>query len=223
MIEFHCLPDPEELAEAAARRVLAAAETAIAARGRFRLVLAGGQTPLAAYRRLAEVSADWGRWEVFFGDERCLPPGHPERNDQAARLAWLDRVPIPPAQIHPIPAELGPKTAAERYAELIQLHLPFDLVLLGLGEDGHSASLFPGHPLDADALVVPVDAAPKPPPERVSLGLRALSEAGSVLVLVSGQAKRQALARLRAGDDLPIARIRPRGQLLVLADAAACG
>ncbi|QIK37078.1 6-phosphogluconolactonase [Caldichromatium japonicum] len=223
MIEFHCLSDSEQLAEAAARQVLVAAEAAITARRRFRLVLAGGQTPLATYRRLAEMSAEWGHWEVFFGDERCLPQTHPERNDQAARLNWLDRVPIPPQKIHPIPAELGAKTAAARYTDLIQGHLPFDLVLLGLGEDGHTASLFPGHPSDADALVIPVYDAPKPPPERVSLGPRALSNCQSVLMLVSGQGKRQALARLRAGEDLPIARIRPRGQLLILADAAAWG
>jgi 6-phosphogluconolactonase len=125
--------------------------------------------PLAVYRRLVEPPADWARWHLFFGDERCLPAGDPERNSLAARAVWLDRVPIPPDNVHPIRAELGAEPAAAHYAELIRDRLPFDLVLLGLGEDGHTASLFPGHAIQDAALVMPVHDAPKPPADRVSL------------------------------------------------------
>ncbi|MCK7576154.1 MAG: 6-phosphogluconolactonase [Chromatiales bacterium] len=222
-LDFQCFVSAEQVAETTSRRLLAAAEHAIAARGRFQIVLAGGRTPLAVYRRLVDQPADWARWHLFFGDERCLPADDPERNSLAAHEVWLDRVPIPPGNIHPIPAELGAETAAARYAELIRDRLPFDLVLLGLGEDGHTASLFPGHPIPDEALVIPVRDAPKPPPERVSLTPPALGSSRAILILVTGRGKREALARWRAGADLPISRIVTRGRLEVLLDAEAAG
>jgi 6-phosphogluconolactonase len=163
------------------------------------------------------------RWHVFFGDERCLPADDPERNSLAARRAWLDRVSIPPDNIYPINAELGAETAAARYTELIRDRLPFDLVLLGLGEDGHTASLFPGHPIQNEALVIPVQGAPKLPPERVSLTPLALGSSRAILILVTGRGKREALAHWRAGADLPISRIVTSGRLEVLMDAEAAG
>jgi 6-phosphogluconolactonase len=222
-IDFQCFASAEQVAETTTQRLLAAAERAIAARGRFQLVLAGGRTPLAVYRRLVEPPADWARWHLFFGDERCLPAGDPERNSLAARAVWLDRVPIPPHNIHPIRAELGAEPAAAHYAELIRDRLPFDLVLLGLGEDGHTASLFPGHAIQDAALVMPVHDAPKPPADRVSLTPLALGASRAILILVTGRGKREALARWRAGADLPIAKIVTSGRLEVLMDAEAAG
>jgi len=221
--EFQCFASDEQVAETATRRLLAAAEHAIAERGRFQLVLAGGRTPLAVYRLLVEQPADWASWHLFFGDERCLPADDPERNSLAAREVWLDRVPIPPDNIHPIRAELGAEPAAAHYAELIRDRLPWDLVLLGLGEDGHTASLFPGHPIPDESLVIPVHDAPKPPPERVSLTPQALGSSRAILILVTGRGKREALARWRAGADLPIAKIVTSGYLEVLMDAEAAG
>ncbi|MTW22551.1 6-phosphogluconolactonase [Allochromatium palmeri] len=220
-LDFQSFASAEQIAETTARRLLDAAERAIAERGRFQLVLAGGRTPLAAYRRLVDQPADWARWHIFFGDERCLPADDPERNSLAAREVWLDRVPIPPDNIHPIPAELGAETAAARYAELIRDRRPFDLVLLGLGEDGHTASLFPGHPIQEAALVIPVYGAPKPPAERVSLTPLALGSSRAILILVTGRGKHEALARWRAGADLPVSRIISAGRLEVLMDAEA--
>lgn len=222
-IDFQCFASTERVAAAATRRLLGAAERAIAARGRFQLVLAGGRTPLAVYRRLVGCPADWARWHLFFGDERCLPADDPERNSLAARRAWLDRAPIPPDNIHPIPAELGAETAAARYAELIRDRLPFDLALLGMGEDGHTASLFPGHAIADATLVMPVHAAPKPPADRVSLTPLALGSSRAILILVTGRGKREALTRWRAGADLPISRIVTSGRLEVLMDAEAAG
>ncbi len=214
-------PDAAAVAMAAARRILASARSAITERRAFHLVLAGGGTPQAAYRLLAQAEADWSRWHIWFGDERCLPPADPERNSRMAASAWLERVAIPPAQVHPIPAELGSEAAAERYAAAVRPVLPFDLVLLGMGEDGHTASLFPGQQHPPEELVHPVHAAPKPPPERVSLGLAALAASRGLLVLVSGKGKCSAVRRWRAGEDLPVARVQCSAGVEVLADRAA--
>ena len=220
---WHSFPDSQTLAQAAAEAVLEAAREAIAARGEFRLVLAGGRTPELAYRMLAKAEADWPRWRIYFGDERCLPPHDPERNSEMARVAWLGRVPIPAGNVFSIRAELGPETAAARYAAMVRDALPFDLVLLGMGEDGHTASLFPGHRHPETELVHPVYRAPKPPPERVSLSAAALGNARRVLILVSGAGKREAVQRWRCGEALPVAGICGLEGVDVLIDRDAAG
>lgn len=185
-------------------------------------MLAGGTTPVAVYRLLVNAQTDWRCWHVFFGDERCVPEGDPARNDAMARRAWLDAVAIPAAQIFPIPAELGAEAAAEGYRQLLAGIDLFDLVLLGLGEDGHTASLFPGHDLGEkpDMAVLAVHGAPKPPPDRVSLGADRLGHARSVLFLVSGDSKRDALARLKHGEPIPAAAIRSAAGVDIHADVA---
>ncbi|NEV62514.1 6-phosphogluconolactonase [Thiorhodococcus minor] len=222
-IDFHLCESSGQLARLAAQRILTSARRAITTRGCFRLVLAGGRTPLNAYTLLVDATSDWDRWHIFFGDERCLPPGDPERNSHAADQHFLSRVSIPAANIHPIPAELGAESAAEAYAELIAPQLPLDLVLLGLGEDGHTASLFPGQEIPEGVLAMPVHDAPKPPPDRVSLTPDAIASSHEVLVLVSGAGKREALAQWRSGKDLPISRIKSDGRVEVLMDVAAAG
>lgn len=220
-VRWHRYADAAALAAATVDRIQTAAAAAIAKRGWFRLVLAGGGTPELSYRVLAETSEDWARWEIWFGDERCLPPEDPARNSRMAARAWLDRVPLPAANIHPIPAELGPERAAERYAAELASALPFDLVLLGMGEDGHTASLFSGQIHPSDRLVLPVHNAPKPPPDRVSLSLSALSAARELLILVSGHGKRAAVQGWRAGGDLPVAQVHCPAGIDVLIDEAA--
>lgn len=217
------LASPREVAKAAVERVLEAAERAIRRKGRFDIALAGGSTPRAAYRLLSSSGADWARWQIWFGDERCLPPGDPRRNDSMALEAWLGQVAVPRGQVHSIPAELGPREAAERYAAWVRSALPFDLVLLGLGEDGHTASLFPGQEQPPGELVHAVCGAPKPPAERVSLSVEALSSAGEILVLVTGAGKLDAVRRWRGGEDLPISRVRTQSGVDVLLDEAASG
>lgn len=198
------------------------ARQALADRGVFHLVLAGGNTPRALYRRLADIQTDWSCWHIWFGDERCLPPHHADRNSCMAGDVWLDASIIPQEQIHVIPAELGATTAARIYAQQLLSVGQFDLVLLGLGEDGHTASLFPGQ-IDDDLKldVVAVFAAPKPPPERVSLSVSRLSRAREVLFLVNGQGKMAAVADWRAGKTIPAALICPADgvDVLVTADA----
>jgi len=213
-------PDAAAVARVAADRIAAAAATAISDHQRFRVVLAGGRTPQAVYRLLARSPQDWSHWEIYFGDERCLPPDHPDRNSRMARDAWLGRI-SPKPVVHVIPAELGPEAAADAYSSLVERAAPFDLVLLGVGEDGHTASLFPSHPLDAQAWTVAVHDAPKPPPQRVSLGLRALRSTREVLVMATGPGKHSVLQRWRDGVDLPVARVCAGLAGAVLTDLAA--
>ncbi|AEB11765.1 6-phosphogluconolactonase [Marinithermus hydrothermalis] len=184
-----------------------------------RAVFAGGRTPLAAYRHLAQSDLHWSRIQLIVSDERCVPPEAPERNDRALREA-LGNLGY---TLHAYPAEHGPVAAAEAMEAVVASLVPFDLVLLGLGEDGHTASLFPAHAaLEAPTLVAPVFQAPKPPPSRVTLTPRALSQTPTVLYLVTGSGKRAALRAWLAGEDLPPKRIQAP-EVLVFADTAAGG
>lgn len=200
--------DPEGLSAAVAQRVAELAAQAIAARGVFHLALAGGETPRRCYEKLRYLPVDWTHVQVYFGDERCLPVGDAGRNDHMAREALLEHVAIPPDNIHAIPAELGAHEAAARYAAVLENAAPLDLALLGMGEDGHIASLFPGNPATGStAATVPVFNAPKPPAERVSLGLDTLNTARQRIFLVAGAGKRDALEQILQGKSLPAARV----------------
>ncbi len=195
--------DDAALADAACRLIGSAAASAIAARNRFRLVLAGGSTPLDIYRRLAVSDQAWKNWTLYYGDERCLPADDPQRNSQMVAATGLaDRA----GEHFPIPTELGAELAAAQYQALIGTILPFDLVLLGIGEDGHTASLFPGHAWPEES-VFAVQDAPKPPPQRVTLGIAALQNCHQMLVLITGMNKVDAVRRWRAGADLPVAHV----------------
>lgn len=221
---WQVFPDAAALAGQAEALILDAARQSIAARGVFHLVLAGGNTPKDAYERLRECGANWAKWQIYFGDERCLPRGDPGRNDTMARRAWFDHITIPPVNIHPIPAELGAEQGAQRYAEILRRAPQFDLVLLGLGDDGHTASLFPGQQYGLEKNqrdVVAVRMAPKPPPERVSLSAARLSRARRVLFLVGGETKREAVKLWRAGADIPARHITPAQGVDVYVDRAA--
>lgn len=220
---WHALSNARAVQDDALARILAAAEAAIAARGRFDLVLAGGETPCAVYRRLRLAEADWARWHLYFGDERCLPAADPARNSRLAGEAWLDHGAIPAGQVHVIPAELGAVPAAESYAATLRPVGDFDLVLLGLGEDGHTASLFPGRDCGATlgaADVLAIHDAPKAPAERVSLSAARLGRARAVVFLVTGDAKRSALAAWRAGKIIPASYIAPAVGVDVLFEAS---
>jgi 6-phosphogluconolactonase len=230
----------DDVADAAVFLFVTLAAKATEERGVFFCSLAGGRTPLSAYRILAspQISSkvNWPRVHVFWGDERCVPEGDPDRNDEAALEALLRRVPIPSKNIHR--AQANEPEAAQKYEtdlrgtfeENLSLSpsssVPrFDLILLGLGPDGHTASLFPGFPAveETTRLVVRVDGAPKPPPARITFTLPLLDAARHVAFLVTGKDKNTALRRVLNGDRaLPAARVAPRdGTLVFLSDAAA--
>ncbi len=204
---WHCLDTAEQVANAVYQRILDAAEIAIAKRGKFKLVLAGGSTPEKVYQLLSRSHADWSKWHIYYGDERCLPASDKDRNSTMATLAFLGKVAIPAAQIFTIPAELGPEQGALQYLATVAEALPFDMVLLGMGEDGHTASLFPGHPHSPEELTHAVYNSPKPPPERVSISAKALSNSSELIFLITGSNKQDAVKAWKQGDDLPVAHI----------------
>ncbi len=190
------------------------ARHAIASRGAFSIALAGGTTPRPIYEALAAMprarAIDWARWHVFFGDERCVPAESPESNHRMAREALLGRVPIPAAQVHRIAAEGDPEAAAR--ASETALPEALDVVLLGVGPDGHVASLFPGSPLleERTRRYAVVRGAPKPPSVRITVTPPVLAAARARLVVAAGAEKADVIARARRGDEtLPAALARP--------------
>ena len=217
-MRWHFFSGAEALCAAVVAQFAETANASIAAHGSFQVALAGGRTPTGIYEKLRGIDTDWSRWFIYFGDERCLPRGDCGRNDTMARASWLDHVSIPSAQIHAIPAELGAEQGAAAYATALAALREFDLVLLGLGEDGHTASLFPGHALDAQAAAVAVHAAPKPPAERISLSAGRLSAARAVWFLVTGAEKREALRRWQRGEAIPAASIKPTAGVDIYTD-----
>jgi 6-phosphogluconolactonase len=232
-------PTPDALADEAARRFASLAQAAIARRGRFSVALSGGSTPRALHQRLAQPplaeTIDWGKVSVFWGDERFVPPDSEDSCFRMARETLLDHVPIPAAQIFPVPTIGGtPERAAAAYAETLVAQLGgdtprFDLVLLGMGPDGHTASLFPGHPepsAPGGELVIAVHNSPKPPPTRISLTYRTINAAEHIIFLVAGADKATALREVLRGPRdvarLPAQGVRPtQGELEWLVDSAA--
>ena len=196
--------------QATVNRILAAANEGIAARGAFSIVLAGGSTPKSVYALLKDASADWSKWHVYHNDDRCLPVDHVERNSLMARTTWLNHVAIPANQIHDIPAELGNIEGAKAYAKTLAGVPTFDLVLLGLGEDGHTASLFPNQAVDNSANAVPVFDAPKPPADRITMSQQRLSNTREVIFLVTGAGKQEAVDNWRKGVAIPATLITPQ-------------
>jgi 6-phosphogluconolactonase len=233
------LPDPAALADEAARRFVALAQAAVADRGRFTVALSGGSTPRALHERLAQSplseAVDWAHVHVFWGDERMVPPDDSESSYRMARETLLRHVPIPAANIYPVPTVGGtPEAAASAYAETLRATFGaesprFDLILLGIGPDAHTASLFPGQSevvRPSNALVVAVHNAPKPPPVRVTFTYELINAAANVLFLVAGADKAVALREVLHGPAdlarLPAQGVRPKhGSLVWLADAAA--
>lgn len=216
--ERKVFPDASRVAEEACELIKQAANKAIEINGIFRIVLAGGTTPERIYTMLAKEAYDWSKWEFYLGDERCLDVSSPERNSQMALRTWLNEIEVPAENIYFIPSELGAEKAAREYAETIKSKMPFDLVLLGMGEDGHTASLFPGHKHDLAELVHAVYEAPKPPSDRVSLSASSLSNSKQVLIIITGAGKRISMKAWEDGEQLPIAEISALQSLTVFLD-----
>jgi 6-phosphogluconolactonase len=234
--------DARVLAEAVAARLVVRLIDAQAERGVADLVLTGGRIASAIYEAVAASPArdalDWSRVELWWGDERFLPSGHPDRNETQARSALLNRVPLDPARVHPMPASDGPdgndpEAAAARYAEELARaakpgseRLPhFDVLLLGVGEDGHVASVFPEHPVAYEHRTVSaVRGSPKPPPIRTTLTLPTINTAEEVWLTAAGNDKAGAVGMALTGAgpvQLPAAGVRGLSRTLWLLDRAA--
>ena len=219
-------PDAESVAERAAALIDQRIAHARAYGRELHVALAGGGTPKRAYELLAANEGSWKHVHLWLGDERCVPEDHPDSNARMVRESLLAVERPEPPVLHVVASPEVPEDAAWLYGLQIREHVPdavFDIVLLGMGPDGHTCSLFPGHPvLDvSQAIVAPVRDSPKPPPERVTLTLPVLRAARHTLLLATGEEKREALARAVAGDqDIPLARLGP-GLDEIACDAAA--
>jgi 6-phosphogluconolactonase len=223
------------LAAATAARLVTSLVDAQAEWGSASLVLTGGRVGIAVLAHLRDSPArdavDWSAVDLYWGDERFLPSGHPDRNETQAREALLDHVPVSPERVHamaPSDGEFGddPDAAAAAYAEILAAAEEIDVCLLGVGEEGHTASLFPDSPgvHETAASVVAVRNCPKPPPTRVSLTLPALRRATEVWLIAAGEAKREAVTQALTGADeikLPAAGARGRRHTRWLLDEAA--
>ena len=225
---------PEELAEAAARGFVERAAAAIAERGRFAVALAGGSTPKSTYEILARDHAnavDWPNVHVFFGDERTVPPDHEDSNYRTAREALLDHVPV--GSVHPMRGELPPEEAAASYEEDLRAFFGEDppalnLIMLGIGGDGHTASLFPEtSALEVTDRLVVANPVPKLDTTRITLTVPVLNAAWEVYFLVAGEDKAEALEEILEGDadprEYPAKLVQPPGGPTWMVDRAAAG
>ncbi len=234
MTRVQVLASAQELARAASwyiqHRLLEAARS----RGRVLLALSGGSTPLPVYERLAKLALPWDRLHLFWGDERCVPPDDERSNFGNAHRTLLSHVPIPEANLHRIQGELEPKEAAQSYENDLRKFFgseppSMDLVLLGMGADGHTASLFPGGPELEESRSWAVNSEPpagtEPALPRVTLTLPAINAARAVLFLVAGLDKRPAVSRILkvigSGRETPAGRIMPKGELAWFLDREA--
>ncbi len=218
--EVTIFPTPEMLAERAAHEFARLSQASIELHGRFSVALSGGSTPQAMYAHLAEEplrsQVDWGRVYVFWGDERCVPPDSPQSNYGNARSRLLQRVPIPEGNIYRIPAEMEPQKAARQYEETLLRYFgaleleedreraAFDLVLLGMGDEGHTASLFPGTlAVSEPTHWVSAEYVEKLSAWRISLTPALFNRAAQVLFLVAGANKASTLVTVLYGSDQP--------------------
>lgn len=205
MSNYKVYTNPESVAQAAADYLFHQIKTCVAEKGQCHVVLPGGGTPARCLELLAEKSLPWKNIHWYLGDERCYPVGHAERNDTMITGKLFSQQEHAIENFHPISAELGPESGAEDYAELINASGGLDIVVLGMGEDGHTASLFPGNVALHDLRsVVPVYDAPKPPGERISIGLSTLKNAAECIVIATGKNKNEALTKLKEGAVLPV-------------------
>lgn len=233
--ELHVFRTPELLAQGIADAFVAAARDAIATRDLFNVALAGGTTPRDAYRLLAReprrAHVDWERVRFYFGDERCVPPDDAQSNYRTAKEALLDHIPAQPEHVHRMRGEVEPEAAALEYGRILRDTLgespQLDLCMLGIGSDGHTASLFPGHdPCSEDGALARAVYAESVRMWRLTITPKVINSAREVLFGVSGQAKAAALKAVREGPyepaRYPAQIVKPHGgRVLWLVDAEA--
>lgn len=210
MAEFKVYKNAEAVAQAAASYLFQQIKKCVDKKGKCHVVLPGGTTPARCLQLLAEKPLPWQSIHWYPGDERCYPIGHAERNDTMIIDKLFSQNKKTSENLHAIPAELGAEQGAASYATLLDAIGNIDIVVLGMGEDGHTASLFPGNnALENQRSAVAVYDAPKPPAKRVSLGLTTLKNASECIVIATGDNKRDALKKLKAGVSLPVGMVDP--------------
>jgi len=228
MTQVRVLPDAEAVARFAADDLARRIGEARSAGVTLHVALAGGGTPRRAYELLGQVEGSWKHVHLWLSDERCVPDGDPQSNALMIRESLLAADRAEPAELHTLPSPEQPEDAAWLYAQQILAHVPgatFDVIHLGMGPDGHTASLFAAHPglQVREAPCFAVRDSPKPPPERVSFSLPLLRAARHTLLLVTGEDKRDALAKVRAGDESVPTALLGDGLDEIACDVAAAG
>jgi 6-phosphogluconolactonase len=229
--ELKILPDLPALQRAGADEIIRCAKESIHNKGSFSIALSGGSTPAGMYAMLAEENLPWDKIQIFFGDERHVPPGDPQSNYGMAYKSLLSKISIPPENVHRVHAELDAETAAQQYEDELRSFFHqsprFDLILLGMGSEGHTASLFPGSAaLKETQRWVAANWIEKLNTWRITFTFPVLNNAAEVLFVVAGHDKAEALKQVLEGDpsdEYPAQRVRPSdGRLLwfVEADAA---
>lgn len=200
----------ESLAISLVNRLVEKIHISIAQRGTFHMVFPGGFSPRRILEILSEQDLPWTKLHLYPSDERCVPPGDPERNDHLIEKYLLTKVPLPLENLHRIPAELGPEKAARHFSNLLEKNPNFDIAILGIGLDGHIASLFPGNPALQDIHhAVPVYNSPKPPTHRVSIGINRLQAAHERWIIVVGKEKWNLIKRFIHDMGSPMMRVKP--------------
>ena len=218
MHNWHTFESLELAAQATARRIAELIEQFLQQNNICHVALPGGNTPAKCFHYLSQKNINWQQIHWYLSDERCLPVGHAERNDVMIQQHLWSKIQASDKTKHTIPAELGAAEAAEKYAAIMN-NIILDIAFLGMGEDGHTASLFPDNiALKNLHSVVPIFNAPKPPAERVSLSITTLQRAKHRIVLTTGDSKRRAIAQIKNRVDLPVNRI---GDIEWFVDAAA--
>ena len=210
MAEFKVYKNAEAVAQAAADYIFQQINNCVDIKGKCHVVLPGGSTPARCLELLAEKPLPWKNIHWYPGDERCYPIGHAERNDTMIIDKLFSQNKSASDNLHAIPAELGTEQGAENYATLLDAIGNIDIVVLGMGEDGHTASLFPGNSaLKNERSAVAVYDAPKPPSERVSIGLTTLKNSSECIIITTGNNKSEALQKLKEGAKLPVGMVEP--------------
>lgn len=202
--------DEHDLARVLVNDLANLIRNAVAERDVCHLVFPGGRSPLRMLTLLREQALPWSALHVYPSDERCVPRGNIDRNDRIIDELLIDSSLLPCDNLHRIPGELGPEKAAQYYRQLLDRTPCFDVAILGVGEDGHTASLFPGSPsLDDQNSAIPIYLAPKLPMQRVSIGISRLRAARARWVMIQGLEKRHVVTRILQQDDMPVTRILP--------------
>jgi 6-phosphogluconolactonase len=199
--------DINKLSNQLASDILDVAKNAIKSRGSFKIVLSGGNSILNTYKVLNSSESDWDKWHIYLGDERCLPIGDKSRNNHIINQVWLNNSQILKKNIHYIQVELGINSGSIHYEKVLNSVGDFDVTLLSMGEDGHTASLFPGHLYNENKNVVTEYNSPKYPKERISMSYLRLNKSKNVFKILSGSSKQEALDLWLKGEELPINKI----------------
>lgn len=184
-------------------KIKSISEYYLTAKGSFNIALTGGETAQKVYEKMIDLETDWSKWYFYFGDERCAHVESSELNSRMAEDSLLNLIPVNSDQIFKIPSHLGASLGAKEYSSIVNFEYPFDLVLLGLGDDGHIASLFPERIIDSINPAIPVFDSPKPPKDRISLSLNRINNSDNIMIMTKSKNKEKIIEDMLSRKEMP--------------------